>query len=149
MAFAFDPYAALERARRAAASPARQSPPAALATPATLATAEPPPAGAVAGVATVATSTAPKSPARGPASPACGTADADALLQRLRVGGPLTTGSIGRAFGWGATRAWQAEMELVRRGRVAHDRQGRAFALGAAADLSGVDRARTSWGDRP
>ena len=52
--------------------------------------------------------------------------DAGKYLDFLRLHGPSTYGASATALGWGATRAWQAEAQLVAAGLVQHDRLGKA-----------------------
>lgn len=59
-----------------------------------------------------------------------GLGDADAYARGLRLHGPTSYGVMARALGWGATRAWHAEDELRRAGRIAYDRQGRGRLVG-------------------
>ena len=77
--------------------------------------------------------------------------DAEFMLDHLRQIGPSTYGACASALGWGATRAWQAEAELVSIGAVWQDNLGRMvvtiehisasgavlpFALGARANAT-------------
>lgn len=52
--------------------------------------------------------------------------DAGKYLDFLHLHGPSTYGASATALGWGATRAWQAEAQLVAAGLVQHDRLGKA-----------------------
>ena len=52
--------------------------------------------------------------------------DAGKYLDFLRLHGPSTYGASATALGWGATRAWQAEAQLVAAGLVQHDNLGKA-----------------------
>jgi hypothetical protein len=52
--------------------------------------------------------------------------DAGKYLDFLHLHGPATYGASATALGWGATRAWQAEEQLVAAGLVLHDRLGKA-----------------------
>ena len=51
--------------------------------------------------------------------------DAGAYLDRLRLHGPATYGTMATALGWGATRAWRAEAKLRAAGLVQY-REGKA-----------------------
>ena len=51
--------------------------------------------------------------------------DPDTYLAALTLHGPMTYGAAAVAFGWGATRAWQAEAGLVANGRATMSREGR------------------------
>lgn len=59
--------------------------------------------------------------------------DAGAYLDRLRLHGPATYGTMASAMGWGATRAWQAEATLRAAGLVEY-REGRAVPVAANCD---------------
>ena len=52
--------------------------------------------------------------------------DAEKYLDFLHLQGPATYGASATALGWGATRAWQAEAQLVAAGLVQHDKLGKA-----------------------
>ena len=52
--------------------------------------------------------------------------DAGKYLDFLHLHGPSTYGAAAVALGWGATRAWQAEAQLVAAGLVHHDNLGKA-----------------------
>ena len=52
--------------------------------------------------------------------------DAGKYLDFLRLHGPSTYDASATALGWGATRAWQAEAQLVAAGLVQHDSFGKA-----------------------
>lgn len=52
--------------------------------------------------------------------------DTGAYLDRLRIHGPATYGSMATALGWGATRAWRAEAKLRALGLVRLGDLGRA-----------------------
>lgn len=52
--------------------------------------------------------------------------DARDYHRHLVAHGPATVGAAGRALGWGATRAWQAEARLRAAGLVGMDPLGRA-----------------------
>lgn len=58
--------------------------------------------------------------------------DAAALLSLLEREGPQTYGAAAVALGIGATRAWRAEAELRRAGRIRLGRLGRAIVLNQA-----------------
>jgi hypothetical protein len=51
--------------------------------------------------------------------------DPDLYLAALTLHGPMTYGAAAVAFGWGATRAWQAEARLVAEGKATLSREGR------------------------
>jgi hypothetical protein len=52
--------------------------------------------------------------------------DPGAYLDRLRLHGPATYGTMAAALGWGVTRAWQAEAKLRAAGLVLLGELGRA-----------------------
>jgi hypothetical protein len=52
--------------------------------------------------------------------------DAGKYLDFLHLHGPATYGASATALGWVATRAWQAEAQLVAAGLLQHDRFGKA-----------------------
>jgi hypothetical protein len=52
--------------------------------------------------------------------------DTGSVLDLLSSAGPLTYGAIAKALGWGATRAWLVEAELVATGLVERDGWGRS-----------------------
>ena len=64
-------------------------------------------------------------------------ANAGEYLDFLRLHGPSTYGASATALGWGATRAWQAEAQLVAAGLVQHDRLGKA-AIAPDKSVSGA-----------
>jgi hypothetical protein len=51
--------------------------------------------------------------------------DPDTYLAALTLHGPMTYGAAAVALGWGATRAWQAEAQLVAEGKTTLSRAGR------------------------
>ena len=53
--------------------------------------------------------------------------DAGAYLDRLRLHGPATYGTMATALGWGAMRAWRAEAKLRAGGLVVY-REGKCHA---------------------
>ena len=53
-------------------------------------------------------------------------ADAGKYLDFLHLHGPATYGAGAVALGWGATRAWQAEAQLIAAGLVRYDSLGKA-----------------------
>lgn len=88
-----------------------------------------------------------------PGQTLCGTGsdmtrDAATLLAHIEAHGPTTYGAAAAALGWGATRAWQAQAELLAAGAVRHIAFGRTelataprgvvlpFALGARANAT-------------
>ena len=52
--------------------------------------------------------------------------DAGKYLDFLHLHAPATYGASATALGWGATRAWLAEAQLVAAGLAQHDRLGKA-----------------------
>lgn len=52
--------------------------------------------------------------------------DAELYAKILLLYGPVSYGMAMRILGWGATRAGQAEQELLKAGRITFDRLGRA-----------------------
>lgn len=89
--------------------------------PATFATAATKPGARPRSVATVA------GVAAAPAENSGGTDDAERLAHHLAARGPTTYGAAAVALGWGATRAWKAEAQLIASGRAAFDHLGRAI----------------------
>lgn len=60
-------------------------------------------------------------------SPATGLpTDTQAYLAFLSANGPVSYGAAAVALGWGATRTWRAEAQLVAAGLVRHDGLGKA-----------------------
>lgn len=55
--------------------------------------------------------------------------DAGKYLDFLHLHGPTTYGALATALGWGATRAWQAEAQLVAAGLVRHDKWGKVHPI--------------------
>lgn len=51
--------------------------------------------------------------------------DPDTLLATIRERGPLTYGRAAQLLGWGATRAWLADRDLIASGRAKYDKFGR------------------------
>ena len=52
--------------------------------------------------------------------------DVRKYLDFLHLHGPSTYGACATAMGWGATRAWQAEAQLIAAGLVRYDILGKA-----------------------
>ena len=50
--------------------------------------------------------------------------DPDTLADHLQAKGPRTYGAAASELGWGASRAWRADAELVRSGRAIYDQTG-------------------------
>ncbi len=63
-------------------------------------------------------------------------ADAGVYLDHLRLHGPSTYGAVAMALGWGATRAWRAEIELIGAGAAYFGTCGRTFATKANGRLA-------------
>lgn len=91
------------------------------------------PAFRVASVASVATPPRPKSQPAPPTRADGLEPDAGAYLDRLRLHGPATYGTMAAALGWGATRAWRAEAKLRAAGLVVY-REGRAVPVVVKCD---------------
>ena len=64
-------------------------------------------------------------------------ADAGEYLDFLHLYGPATYGAAAVALGWGATRAWQAETQLMAAGLVQYDSLGKA-AIAPDKSVSGA-----------
>lgn len=65
-------------------------------------------------------------------------ADAAQLADRLLRFGPLSYGAAAVVLGWGATRAWRAEAELLNSDLLRYDALGRAAYIPQGDDLAGM-----------